>query len=238
MDVFNILNTLEAHQISLALDGEDLEVNFSQETIPDEVIALLREYKPLLVDYLKDMKATPAYQRIPQATAAASYPLSSAQRRLWLLSQVEEVSRVYHLPFSFRMQGDYDLQVLEKAIYALVERHESLRTVFREDADGDVRQWIIPMAAYAFKVQIRDMTEVPDAQAEIDAFIAADNRHSFDLAQGPLLRVVFFKKGPADFLCYYNMHHIISDGWSMNILVRDVIAFYRAIAGQHAPSLA
>ncbi len=230
MNIIDVLNALEENQISILLDGDDLEINFSQETIPDEVIALLREYKPLLVNYLKEIEGLNSFQGIPIAQPDTSYPLSSSQMRLWLLSQMDEVSVVYHLPFSFKIQGDYDFSILEQSIYALIKRHESLRTVFKEDVEGQVRQWIIPFEALNFKVGFQDLTNTVAAQQQIEDYIRKDNNTPFDLENGPLLRVTFFKLGATDYVCYYNMHHIISDGWSMNILIRDIIAFYRTFS--------
>ena len=230
MDITNVLEVLEENNISIALDGDDLDVNFSQETISDHVIDLLRTNKPLLVSYLKEITRTSSFRQIPEVLPDTSYPLSSSQMRLWILSQIDEVSLTYNLPFTFRMQGDYDFEIFEKSILALVQRHESLRTVFRQDKEGNIRQWIIPFEKFHFKVGFKDYHGIENAQVEIESAIAQDKKTPFDLEKGPLFKVTFFKLKEDSYLCYLNIHHIISDGWSMNILVRDITSFYKAFS--------
>ncbi|MEP0262577.1 amino acid adenylation domain-containing protein [Dokdonia sp.] len=168
------------------------------------------------------------YQEIPIIDTAVSYVLSAGQRRLWALSQLEAGASMYNMPFHSVLEGSYDIDVFKQAIYATIERHEVLRTVFKIDDSGDLRQYIVSNEAFDFEISFVNLKDEDDAKEKVTSYIREDSYVAFDLEQGPLLRVCLFQLEDDTYIFYYNMHHIISDGWSMEVLSKDVLAFYDA----------
>ncbi|MHB9796208.1 amino acid adenylation domain-containing protein [Pseudomonas sp. MT3] len=147
-------------------------------------------------------------------------PLSAAQARLWFLWQMEPHSAAYNIPAAVRLRGALDEGALERAFAALIARHESLRTVFREIA-GEVQQCILPPGAPS--LERRDFTEEAGARD----WLQHAAQGSFDLAEGPLLRL-HLARLPGEALLLVNLHHIIADGWSIGVLIDEFAAFYSA----------
>jgi amino acid adenylation domain-containing protein len=156
------------------------------------------------------------------------FPLSFAQQRLWFLDQLEPGRPTYNIPFALRLQGDLDAGALERALAALVERHDSLRTTFPAP-DGEPVQRIARAAAARALLRL-DLQGVPEDQheAEVRRLAQEESLAPFDLARGPLLRSRLLRLGADDHLLLLTIHHIVSDGWSMGVLVRDVIELYRS----------
>ncbi|MDO7888082.1 non-ribosomal peptide synthetase [Hymenobacter cheonanensis] len=175
----------------------------------------------------------PAAQLIaPGRAPAARFPLTHAQKRMWLVSQTEEASRAYHIAGALALKGEVSRAWAAETLGAMVSRHEALRTVFQEDSAGELYQQVLPLE------------EVTDAfftyyelagEAALPALLREVVYGAFDLATGPLLRVALVKTAPAEYLLVYVMHHIISDGWSMEVLFKEFMAGYGARAtGQPA----
>jgi amino acid adenylation domain-containing protein/non-ribosomal peptide synthase protein (TIGR01720 family) len=197
--------------------------------IAKRIAELPLEKRMLLFQQLqKQREKEPAKetQRIPrQGRESETYPLSFAQQRLWFLNNFEPESPEYNIPQAFRIQGELDHTVMQRALREVVRRHETLRTTFRS-IEGTPAQVI---------AQVVDM-EVPyvDARPRVsdpaEAWAAADAREPFDLTLGPLMRAKLFRAGERDYLLYYNVHHIAYDGWSMGIFARELAAIYDAFA--------
>ena len=237
MDILHLLSRLEENQVYISLDGSDLEVNAMQDEVPAELIELLKTNKTQLVDYLSKLQDAEDFQKIPKAKEQESYPLSSAQMRLWVLSQFDEASLAYNMPVTLDLRGMYEVYFLNKAIHAVIERHEVLRTIFKPNADGEIRQWTIPYEQFNFECQFHHLSTSTDARATAEQMIRDDANKYFDLENGPLIRASFFQLSEKEYLFYYNMHHIISDGWSLGVLSKDVLAFYEALKQDSTPSL-
>ncbi|MFP2895292.1 amino acid adenylation domain-containing protein [Corallococcus sp. 4LFB] len=174
----------------------------------------------------------PALQRVPRDGAL---PLSFAQQRLWFLDQLDPGGSVYHLPTALRIDGALDRAVLRRAFDALVARHESLRTTFRSEA-GEARQVIHAPGALTFEEV--DLSSWPGSERreECERRIREEALRPFDLSTGPLLRVAVLTLTPSEHVLLLTMHHIISDGWSMGVLVRELAALYDAfVRGEPSP---
>ncbi len=178
-----------------------------------------------------------AFVQIEKAAPQASYPISDAQRRLWVLSQFEGGSAAYNLPGSTYLNQDIDIENFKRAIDATIDRHEILRTVFREDASGEIRQWVLEREDLGFAIDCQDFRSEADKHQKAQAYIAADAHRAFDLEQGPLLRAALLQVEEAQYVFYFNMHHIISDGWSMEVLSKDVLAYYEAYQAGKQPQI-
>jgi amino acid adenylation domain-containing protein len=164
------------------------------------------------------------------------FPLSFAQRRLWFLHQLEPNSAFYNLPLSVPFKVAVNAAVLERAINAIIERHETLRTVF---ASVNAEPMQIVRSRMAVSLTVIDLRQQPkeEKEAETSRLIAAMAQKQFDLAYGPLLRVALLSRGPQDNVFVLVMHHIISDGWSLGIFWNELVTLYNATYGGYQPSL-
>jgi amino acid adenylation domain-containing protein len=147
-------------------------------------------------------------------------PLSFAQQRLWFLQQLDPKNPSYNFPTALRLKGRLDITALEQTLAELVARHESLRTTFPA-ADGEPVQLIYPRA-------LPTITHIDSDDHAIQDLIVEHAKQPFDLATGPLLRVVLFKLSDEDHVLLVTMHHIITDGWSLEVLIKETSALYGA----------
>jgi amino acid adenylation domain-containing protein len=161
------------------------------------------------------------------------FPASSAQCRLWVLDQLEPGSALYNVPGALRIRGPLDIQALDRTIQEIVRRHESLRTRFTE-VQGEPQQ-VVDVEA-TIELQVTELSRRIFADEEIATLVAEESNKPFDLRRGPLLRVRLLRLGVEEHVLLLTMHHIISDGWSYGILVREVSLLYAAfVAGRPSP---
>ncbi|MFK7784941.1 MAG: amino acid adenylation domain-containing protein [Crocinitomicaceae bacterium] len=224
-----LISELLEKGIFLSKVGDKLNVEFNGDAISDELLDKIRSNKEHLLNYLVDKDSQTTYREIQQLDKADCYDLSSAQKRIWVLCQFEEVSKVYNMPNSIFLTGDYNIENFKKAIHATVERHEILRTIFKTDGTGEIKQWVISKDEFPFEIEAIDYSNRP--KEEVESFLSNDSYKPFDLEKGPLLRATLIKLADQEYIFYNNMHHIISDGWSKDIMSRDVLAFYEAFQG-------
>jgi hypothetical protein len=147
-------------------------------------------------------------------------PLSYAQERQWFLWQLDPDSATYHIPGALRLQGRLDLAALQRSFDSLLARHESLRTRLIQDGE-QLLQTIEPEA----RVEIRQ--EVVH-EAQLMARVEAEVARPFDLQQGPLLRVTLLQLTEDEHVLVMVQHHIVSDGWSMQVMVQELVQLYAA----------
>ncbi|MBA3356383.1 MAG: amino acid adenylation domain-containing protein, partial [Pyrinomonadaceae bacterium] len=156
-------------------------------------------------------------------------PLSFAQQRLWFLDQLEPNSSFYNMPQAIRMSGPLDTQALRKTLTAIAARHESLRTSFTM-TDGDPVQVIAP--AMSVELPVVDLSDLSESEREAEArrLATEEARRPFDLEHGPLLRATLLRLFEEEHVLLLNMHHIVSDGWSMGVLFRELGTLYQAFS--------
>lgn len=174
----------------------------------------------------------PPLQPVPRTEAM---PLSFAQQRLWFLEQFEPGNPMYNIPLTLRLRGELQVAALESAWQEIVRRHESLRTTFTAVA-GEPVQHIA--ASRQIPLVITDLQALPEAQREAEAQRLGRERvrAPFDFVNGPLIRCELFRLRPDEHLLLLPMHHIISDGWSLGIITRELGALYSAfVQGQPSP---
>ncbi|HET8772838.1 MAG TPA: amino acid adenylation domain-containing protein, partial [Thermoanaerobaculia bacterium] len=154
-------------------------------------------------------------------------PLSFSQERLWFINQLEPDSAGYNVPVVVRIQGELDADELDRALNAIIARHETLRTVF-PSADGRASQRILDRIDFRF-----ERIDCADEGAARDLCVA-DAAMPFDLANGPLVRGKLIRLDAEEHIAVLNMHHIVSDGWSLGVLIRELRA---VLNGQELPAL-
>ena len=227
----SLLSQLFEHQITLRADGDRLLVNAPKGAMTQDLASEIRGRKGELLRFLHRIQNQ--YHPIPTAPGKGPFPLSFAQQRLWIIEKLFPGTTAYNIPSSFTLRGSLNRQALEMALAAMVQRHASLRTTFAERENQPIQvvhdQLNIPLG-------YQDVSDKENPVAVMQAWIDADRVVPFDLEKGPLLRVSLFKLGPEYYGVVQNMHHIVSDGWSFIIFIRELGAFYQSfLAGEPSP---
>ncbi|MFG3700904.1 amino acid adenylation domain-containing protein [Micromonospora sp. NPDC047620] len=182
----------------------------------------------LIAQRLRKRQAATPTARITPRPPDAEVPLSYAQERVWFMDQLAPGEAAYHIAVPLRVRGPLDVAALRRALADLSRRHESLRTRFPADADG--RPTVVVADSVEVPLTIVDAPDEAAAQALVDAAAA----EPFDLAEGPLLRALLIRLADEDHVLFLGKHHIIGDGWSVDVLLRDLITLYR---GAELPAL-
>ncbi|WP_245978670.1 non-ribosomal peptide synthetase, partial [Aurantiacibacter xanthus] len=183
---------------------------------------------PRLGDLAERVRQAPRATHVLTATERPSrLPLSFAQARLWFLDRLEGADAAYNIPLAARLSGRLDVAALAAALDDVVMRHESLRTLLKDDG-GEPYQEVLEQAHVVLDRRICE----PDA---VDAMLAAEAARPFDLACDLPLRAVLLELGPDDHVLALVVHHIATDGWSMGLLLDDLAKAYRARAVGEAP---
>lgn len=236
----NLLKELRDHKIHIALHEGNLKLQFDGAQPSPALIAKIKAHKQQLIDYLEQGNHQQCKTiEIPSIEVSKDgYPLSSAQNRLWVLSQFEEGLPAYNITHQVELNGDYDIELFKKAVFAVVERHEILRTVFRKNEAGEIRQFVRSAEAINFQIQYKDFRKEENQNEAVYAYLTEDKYRVFDLENGPLLSTALLQLSESDYVFHYNIHHIIGDGWSMGVLAKDVLAFYKSHqSGETVPAL-
>ncbi len=169
------------------------------------------------------------FPTIRPAIRPEKIPLSFAQERLWFLDQLDG-SVEYHMPGLIKITGKPDLEVIEKAFRSLVERHEILRTVIKQQ-DGKAYQEVLAPDQWLLR------KETVEGEESLAVRVAEVISEPFDLEQDYALRAALFSPGEEEHRLLIVIHHIASDGWSESILVKEFLQIYEALAAGHAPDL-
>jgi amino acid adenylation domain-containing protein len=177
----------------------------------------------------RELEEAPPIAALPRAARRAGLPLSFAQERMWLLEQLDPGSPAFNSAAAFRLRGRLRPALLEAAWRAVIRRHEALRTTFHAAAEGPF-QVVGVDGAYALAEVDLSRLAPEQRQREVDRLAAAEARRPFDLAAGPLLRTSLLRLGAEEGVLVLAVHHIVFDGGSAAILVRDLAAAYGALA--------
>jgi amino acid adenylation domain-containing protein len=162
-------------------------------------------------------------------------PLTFAQQRLWFLERMGGIAGVYTIPGALRLRGALDVGALERALAEVVRRHESLRTAFVEH-EGTPAQVVRPATPTALPVRNLAAGEPEQREAELQRRIRDASTQAFDLEAGPLFRAELLRLGAEEHVLLWTMHHIVGDGWSTEVLRRELSALYAAfMQGEPSP---
>ncbi|MEW6234512.1 MAG: amino acid adenylation domain-containing protein [Candidatus Omnitrophota bacterium] len=175
------------------------------------------------------------YAAIEPLPPRPDYAVSHAQRRLWILSQLEVASEAYSLPTALLLEGSFNVIALRKALETIVKRHESLRTTFASIA-GEPRQIIHD--DIGFQVELIDVSGESQSEEKAKKLARQDAVQRFDLTRGPLLRAKLVKLGEHRHILLVNIHHIVFDGWSASVIVNELLTLYQAFAKNEENPLA
>ncbi|MFL0802021.1 MAG: amino acid adenylation domain-containing protein, partial [Agarilytica sp.] len=178
----------------------------------------------LLIDYGKKIEIKP----IPKHERTAGIRLSHTQQRLWFIDQLEKGSAKYNMPLSFLIEGEIDIVALERSIKGIVERHAVLRTSFEKQDDIPIQ---VVHEAFNFKLQVSDFSNISKSevlQERTNTLISQLSVEPFSLDKAPLLRAHLIKQENDKCILVLVMHHIVSDGWSFGIVLRELAELYRS----------
>ncbi len=164
---------------------------------------------------------------ISQVNRKELLPLSYAQQRLWFLDQLQPNSAFYNMPALVRVIGPLDVKALHQSVQQIVNRHESLRTVFGAN-QGEPFQRILPSLEIDLPIVDLGSLEKSKQESEVRRQAMAEGIAPFDLSTGPLVRMRLYRLGAEEHVFQLTMHHIVSDGWSMGVLLRELAVLYEA----------
>ena len=200
------------------------------EALVRRFVALPRDKRRTFWSALRDNEIDLALLPIPGGIAVGERREQSyAQRRMWLLWQLDREASAYHIATAQRLSGELDAAALEGALLDLCRRHEALRTTF-DDIDGSLAQLVHPEPRLDFA-----RVDLGEDAARLGDLLRAGAAAPFDLAQGPLLRASLIRLGEGEHVLQLVMHHIIADAWSLRVMVEDLSTFYAArLAGAAA----
>src|ERR1044071_5418236 len=174
---------------------------------------------------------------IGRISSEGALPLSFGQQRLWFLHQMEAGSPLYNIPVAVRLRGRLDAAAMEASLAEVVRRHEVLRTTF-EAVDGRPVA-IVTQQAFG-ELPVVDLSHLPagEREAEMLRLATHEARRPFDLERGPVMRAALMRLDEDEHVLLVTMHHIVSDGWSLGVLIHEVVALYTAYSAGHSSPLA
>jgi len=229
------LSHLNRLKVKLWEDKEELCYKAPKGVITQALFTEIAERKTEIITFLRQATiATRAHlPPIVPLSRDKDLPLSFAQQRLWFLNQFESDSATYNIPAALRLEGPLYQDALIKSLQTLVQRHENLRVAFPTRKGHPVVQ----IVEKPFQLSVLDLTalSLEKQQPEVQRLVNLDANRSFDLETGPLFRATLLQLSADSHVLLLNMHHIISDGWSVGVLVREFSAIYEAFV-QDQPS--
>jgi Condensation domain len=166
---------------------------------------------------------------IPQGRETTVFPLSFAQQQLWFLNQWLPDNSAYNELVAVRLCGRLNIVVFEQSLDAIIRRHEALRTTFSL-IDGRPMQTIGAPAPIALLLIELSGSSAVEQEAVVQQLATREAQRPFDLGRGPLLRVTLLRLGAEEHVVFLTMHHIVADGWSMGVFVRELVALYEAFS--------
>ncbi|MBC8756865.1 amino acid adenylation domain-containing protein [Kordia sp. YSTF-M3] len=183
---------------------------------------------PTIKDFAKELKSQ-EYTSIPKTVLKDGYPLTPSQHRLWLLSQFEGGGIAYQISGALRLKSKINQPNFVNAFKQVFARHEILRTVFKADAEGVIKQYVIPEDAFKFELKTIDFSNKKRPEKSVKAYIQKQDKKAFNLTTPPLFKIALLKIDENSFVFYLAMHHIISDGWSLNVLTNEIVTSYNSL---------
>ena len=234
MKANEILTLAIERGIYLFVESGKLKYKATKDSLDNKLKALLKEHKAELITLLNesefntenDNKGKPIY-----ASEEGSGQLSFGQKRLWLIDKINNGSPEYNIAMSFKVEGNFDLTIAEQALNKIIERHQILRTIYAEK-DADIFQVVVEDKNVSIKVY--DLVDIGESEqtSKIKEILRAEQEKSFDLSSDLMLRASFIRlnnTNNSNGVVVFTLHHIASDGWSIEVLIKEFSAFYEGI---------
>ena len=233
VELVEFLSYLRSLDINIFVEGEILRCNAPEGIITPELRAEISQRKAEIVSFLKAANRTSSLTHTPIVPMGreGNLPLSFAQQRLWFLDQLVPNNPFYNVPAALRLTGSLKFSALQQTFNEIVRRHEALRTTLAVVSGQPVQRIA---AAFHLPINVVDLRNLPkeSRQTEANRLTAQEAQRSFNLSHDLLLRVTLLQLDDAEYLLMLNMHHIVSDGWSIGVLIQELGALYTAFASE------
>lgn len=230
MNTVEFLSHLRRLDINVFVDGDRLRCNAPERILTPELRAELSQRKAEIVSFLKKANQSVSYIAPPLVPVSRdrNLLLSFAQQRLWFLDQLVPNNPFYNMPAAVRLTGDVNLAALEKAFNEIVRRHEALRTNFAVIEGQPVQKIASDLSISIPRIDLRSIPEI-EREKEAQQLIVQEAERPFNLSTDPPLRIMLVQLGETEYLLMLNMHHIVSDGWSIGVLIQELGVIYTAL---------
>ncbi|MFE1744077.1 amino acid adenylation domain-containing protein [Coleofasciculus sp. H7-2] len=233
--ITEFLSELRRLEIKLWIDGERLRYSATPGTLTPDMLAEMRSRKSEILAFLQQVNPD-APTSIKPVSRNQDLPLCFAQQRVWFLDRLEGKSPAYNIPMALRLQGQLNVTALEQALKSIVERHEVLRTNFSPRNGSPIAIIRDGANLYLNSVDLRKYSG-SDRAIELQRLIDNERLQSFDLEKDSLIRVTLLCLDEKEHILLLTLHHIISDGWSLNLLYRELTILYSDFSKGNSLSL-
>lgn len=224
-----LLSELRQLEIRLWIEGDRLRYKAAPGTLTPELLAQIRDRKAEIVEFLKaaSIAADPSAANIPVIPRDGDLPLSISQERLWYHHQFEPDSSLNNIITAYQIDGNLDLDLLNRAQHAIAQRHEILRTTF-PTVNGLPTIQIAP--EWHLSIPIEDLQQIPPTERDEVAHqrAIAESRRAYDLETGPLFRMRLLQLEPDKYILVLTMHRMMADGVSVDVVFRELVTHYQA----------
>ncbi|MCF6436731.1 condensation domain-containing protein [Pseudoalteromonas sp. MMG022] len=229
MNISELIDVLKEKGIKIGLSEQgQLVVRGTKEALGDDLKRQLKEQKPMLIEWLSiRAQGEDSGIRVLEDRQAI-YPMSYSQKRLWFIDKLQGQNAVFNLPSAFHLTGQFSIDVAKAAFQQILDRHESLRTIYFEH-DGEPAQYVLPQADIPFEVNT-DCIGLDWSSEQVQAVLKEDVYQPFLLEQDIKIRVTVVQLGEQEWVLQINIHHISADGMSMKVLVEEYNKLYNQIA--------
>ncbi|MEC4813807.1 MAG: amino acid adenylation domain-containing protein, partial [Scytonema sp. PMC 1069.18] len=227
MTLVEFLNNLSAQKIELWVEGDKLRYRAPQEALSPTLLSEIKKYKEEIILLLQKRTNPDKIHHLVPTARDVQLPLSFAQQRVWFFTQMEPDSAFYNIPSALRLHGELQVAFLEQSFSQVMNRHEALRTNFIIQ-NGQPIQIIHPPQSW--KLSVLDWRKLPKSEQEVcwEQFAIAQAQHPFNLAAEPLVRATLIQLSEKEHILLICLHHIVADGWSRSIFIRELATFYSA----------
>ncbi|KAF3884397.1 non-ribosomal peptide synthetase [Tolypothrix campylonemoides VB511288_2] len=229
MNLVEFLQELSAKNVELWVDGGKLRYRGPQDVLTPELLNDIKRFKEKIILLLQKGTETAQTISLRPMERNGHIPLSFAQQRMWFLQQLDVNTSFYNLPAAMRFVGTLDVTALEYSFNYIISRHETLRTNFIQ-VNGQPFQVIHPRLS--LKLTVVDLRSESERESYCQQLAVEETQRPFDLATDPLVRASLFKLTETEHILLLVIHHIVSDGWSMGVLIREIAAAYQAVCSQ------
>jgi amino acid adenylation domain-containing protein len=231
-----LLQELEGKDIRLQLDGGKLRLNAPKGAVNDQLKKMIASNREFLIARLQSNVKVNGAGSLSRVPRAGRLPVTFAQQRLWFLDQMDPGRSHYNIFIAIKIEGRLDITALERGLVTLSRRHETLRTRIGEQ---DGAPWVEIDDHFVPHLARHDVCRLPPAERDpqVHRLVLSFGEEPFDLARGPLARHMLVALGAEEYVFAMSMHHIVSDGWSTSILIRELMQLYATYVEGHEPDL-
>ena len=227
MSIENFFAELSEKDIKLWLEGEKLRCSAPNGALNDKLKAELSQRKSEIILFLNSytQQADSQVEGIYIIPRTGHLPVSKSQQRLWSLNKLQPNNDVYNINTSYHLRGSLNINKLKSALNNIINRHEVFRTTFHED-NGQIYAKISEPSDIDLKANTFDLGTKQDTSTDIESSLHSKIQHVFNLSKGPLYALQLFKTADSDYILSITIHHIIYDGWSKELLTKELSSYY------------